>query len=96
MGLVMICVAAPARREAAKKSVGERWDLIWAWVSFFGVVTFWERVDSPRGEVGSDGAKGSEGGGALRWAMSRSKRDLKKKKEAQLVALPMRFGVRPR
>lgn len=33
IGLVMIWVAAPARREAAKKSVGERWDLIWAWVS---------------------------------------------------------------
>lgn len=28
--------------------------------------------------------------------MRRSKRDLKKKKEAQEVALPMRFGVRPR
>lgn len=28
--------------------------------------------------------------------MARSRRDLKKKKEAQLVALPSRFGVRPR
>jgi hypothetical protein len=36
------------------------------------------------------------GGDALTWAMARSKRDLKKKKEAQLVALPIRLGVRPR
>jgi len=32
----------------------------------------------------------------LKEAMPRSKRDLKKKKEAQLVALPSRLGVRPR
>lgn len=63
MGLVMICVAAPARREAAKKSAGERWDLIWAWVSRSGV-TFWERVvgSPPKGEGGGGGGEG----GALR------------------------------
>ena len=33
---------------------------------------------------------------ALRRVMPLSARDLKKKKEAQLVALPRRFGVRPR
>ncbi len=42
-----------------------------------------------------DGLFGGEGS-ARRWAMASSRRDLKKKKEAQLVALPRRFGVRPR
>lgn len=36
------------------------------------------------------------GVGRRRWAMARSMPDLKKKKDAQLVALPSRFGVRPR
>jgi hypothetical protein len=47
--------------------------------------------------LGSKGAEGEEVAWRARWrAMARSKRDWKKKKEAQLVALPRRFGVRPR
>jgi len=70
MGLVMIWVAAPAAREAMKKSGGVR-----------------------RG--------GRTWTSPLRWrewkkTRARSARDLKKKKEAQLVALPRMFGVRPR
>lgn len=63
MGLVMICVAAPARREAAKKSVGERWDLIWAWVSLWMVVVVTSLWDDDEKEVDDDG---EGGGGALR------------------------------
>lgn len=37
-----------------------------------------------------------EPGPSLKVAMARSIRDLKKKKEAQLLALPTRLGVRPR
>jgi hypothetical protein len=87
MGFVMICVAAPAAREAAKKSAGVRRALIWVGVRLVAVVLV----------MGSKGAEGEEVAWRARWrAMARSKRDLKKKKEAQLVALPRRFGVRPR
>jgi hypothetical protein len=91
MGFVMICVAAPAAREAAKKSAGVRRALILVWVSLVVVVVVVV-------VVGSRGAREEEEEAwRARWrAMARSKRDLKKKKEAQLVALPRRFGVRPR
>lgn len=63
IGLVMICVAAPASKEAAKKSVGERWDFICACVSV--VDTCWVvvlGVDVP----GGNGEEGEGGDGALR------------------------------
>jgi hypothetical protein len=87
MGFVMICVAAPAAREAAKKSAGVRRALVWVGVRLLVLVM-----------LGSRGAEAEkEAACRARWrAMARSKRDLKKKKEAQLVALPRRFGVRPR
>jgi hypothetical protein len=46
------------------------------------------------GERGS--GSGAWRAAARRWASPRSRRALKKKKAAQLVALPSRFGVRPR
>ena len=73
-------MAAPARSEAAKYSTG---------VS--------------RDGGGLDGEDGSRGGGedvdngwSLKAAMACSMRALKKKKDAQLLALPMMLGVRPR
>ena len=77
MGLVMIWVAAPAAREAAKKSVGVR------------------RAVAAAVFLGS-GPSLCPWFCCLRRAMARSARDLKKKNEAQLVALPRRLGVRPR
>jgi hypothetical protein len=89
MGFVMICVAAPAAREAAKKSAGVRRALVWVGVRLLGRVVL--------GSRGAEAEDAEEAACRARWrAMARSKRDLKKKKEAQLVALPRRFGVRPR
>jgi hypothetical protein len=75
-----------------------------------GLVSSWVRAPAAREAAKkSAGVRSWEGGAERRegspsgwveerrmWAMACSRRDLKKKKEAQLVALPRRFGVRPR
>lgn len=71
IGLVMIWVAAPANKEAAKKSVGERWDFIWAWVSLFVSdcvgVACWDEEEGEEGDGEDEGEKEGEGGeGVLR------------------------------